>query len=185
MAGIDLNRTWDSPSSMRHPTIYWTKELVKRQKKIRKILVVCDFHGHSRKEGVFMYGCSKDGIAIYSNNEKVKSKTPEVNTLPKIMHGKSNFFKMEYCNFNTMNCKAPTMRIVMFKEFDIPYSYSMETSLGGIHGEHFNTKHLRVRSRLELVIVSLYEMVLLFCLYTKRTLESIFALPFLTFPLLL
>ena len=58
LAGCDLNRRWKAPSKMIHPTIYNTKKLIKNLHAEREVLMYCDFHGHSRKQNVFMYGCN-------------------------------------------------------------------------------------------------------------------------------
>lgn len=60
LAQVDLNRQWIDPNKKLHPTIYHTKQMIKRMKEERELLVYCDFHGHSRKKNCFMYGCSKD-----------------------------------------------------------------------------------------------------------------------------
>ena len=59
LMGVDLNRRWKNPSKFLHPTIYYTKSLIKHiiTKLKSKIVMSCDFHGHSRKNNVFMYGC--------------------------------------------------------------------------------------------------------------------------------
>lgn len=58
LAGCDLNRRWKTPSKMLHPTIYYTKKLVKQIHDERTVVMFCDLHGHSRKQNVFMYGCN-------------------------------------------------------------------------------------------------------------------------------
>lgn len=59
LSGEDLNRRWIYPSMLLHPTIYHAKGLLLYLQSIEKTpLVYCDFHGHSRKKNVFMYGCS-------------------------------------------------------------------------------------------------------------------------------
>jgi hypothetical protein len=36
-------------------------QLIRKTKEERELLIYCDFHGHSRKKNVFIYGCaSKD-----------------------------------------------------------------------------------------------------------------------------
>lgn len=57
LAGCDLNRRWKAPSKVLHPTIYHTKQLVVNFSKERELAVFCDFHGHSRRKNIFMYGC--------------------------------------------------------------------------------------------------------------------------------
>jgi hypothetical protein len=57
LSGVDLNRRWDNPNKQNHPTIHNCKMMCKRFQKARDIILSCDIHGHSRKEGLFMYGC--------------------------------------------------------------------------------------------------------------------------------
>ena len=55
----DLNRRWLKPCPKLHPTIYHTKGLLQYLSSVNKApLVYCDYHGHSRKKNIFMYGCS-------------------------------------------------------------------------------------------------------------------------------
>lgn len=57
LAGCDLNRRWKAPSKVLHSTIYHTKHLIAQFSKERELVVFCDFHGHSRRKNIFMYGC--------------------------------------------------------------------------------------------------------------------------------
>lgn len=59
LAGCDLNRRWKTPSKIIHPTIYHVKKLVKQVAQERGLVMFCDLHGHSRKNNVFMYGCTR------------------------------------------------------------------------------------------------------------------------------
>ncbi|KAI3370896.1 hypothetical protein L3Q82_007405 [Scortum barcoo] len=55
----DLNRQWSKPDPVLSPTIYHIKGFLYYLKSIgRTPLVFCDYHGHSRKKNVFLYGCS-------------------------------------------------------------------------------------------------------------------------------
>ncbi|PNJ19729.1 AGBL1 isoform 1, partial [Pongo abelii] len=59
LSGEDLNRQWLSPSAHLQPTIYHAKGLLYHLSSIgRSPVVFCDFHGHSQKKNVFLYGCS-------------------------------------------------------------------------------------------------------------------------------
>lgn len=60
LSGQDLNRTWNKPDPIKHPTIFHTKELIIRLSKLRVIGLAIDIHGHSRKQGVFLYSCIPD-----------------------------------------------------------------------------------------------------------------------------
>lgn len=69
LLGVDLNRRWKNPSKYLHPTIYYSKQLIKWSHSHHKhplncnntfyngVVMSCDFHGHSRKKNIFMYGC--------------------------------------------------------------------------------------------------------------------------------
>lgn len=61
LAGCDLNRRWKAPSKVLHPTIYQTKQLIINFAKEREVTAYCDFHGHSRRKNIFMYGCNISG----------------------------------------------------------------------------------------------------------------------------
>jgi len=58
LAGCDLNRRWDFPSKVLHPTIFHTKLLITKLYHKQKLLFYCDFHGHSKKFNSFLYGCN-------------------------------------------------------------------------------------------------------------------------------
>jgi murein tripeptide amidase MpaA len=58
LAGVDLNRMWMEPLKDTHPVLYHLKWLLKRMNEERSVVVFCDFHGHSRKKNIFMYGNS-------------------------------------------------------------------------------------------------------------------------------
>ena len=60
LTGEDLNRRWQEPHESLHPVIYHCKGLLSYIKHVlqKDIFVFCDFHGHSRKKNVFLYGCS-------------------------------------------------------------------------------------------------------------------------------
>ena len=60
LSGDDLNRRWSRPDQFLHPTIYHAKELIRKLKNNWIIGLVLDIHGHSRKHGVFTYGCLPD-----------------------------------------------------------------------------------------------------------------------------
>jgi len=53
LSGVDLNRQWLEPSWINHPTIWYTKNMIKEFKKIREIFLFTDFHNHSRTKNIF------------------------------------------------------------------------------------------------------------------------------------
>lgn len=58
LLGVDLNWRWVNPSKILHPTIYYTKQLIKMLDIERSVELYTDIHGHSRKFNIFMYGCN-------------------------------------------------------------------------------------------------------------------------------
>jgi murein tripeptide amidase MpaA len=58
LLGVDLNRVWDRPNRLLHSSIFYSKKLIKHMNWERKVILYCDFHGHSRKKNTFFYGCN-------------------------------------------------------------------------------------------------------------------------------
>jgi hypothetical protein len=83
---VDLNRQWIDPNKKLHPTVYYTKQLIKRMKEERDLILYCDFHGHSRKKNCFMYGCAKDN-------------TKKEQIFPAIVKSNLNTFSFKDCCF--------------------------------------------------------------------------------------
>ena len=78
MAGVDLNRQYESPCPTQHPTVFYTKALLTYlTANNRPPFVVCDIHGHSRAHNVFMFGCED---------------SPAQRLLPNVLHNKLKSF---------------------------------------------------------------------------------------------
>jgi len=60
LSGNDLNRRWYRPEVSVHPTIHHAKNMIRETKKLHPQCIVMDLHGHSTKEGIFIYGCVPD-----------------------------------------------------------------------------------------------------------------------------
>ena len=63
LAGLDLNRVWQEPTPRLQPGVAALKALMKAFTAEREVVLFCDLHGHSRKMGIFMYGCEKRAAA--------------------------------------------------------------------------------------------------------------------------
>ena len=98
---VDLNRQWIEPSRKQHPTIYHTKQHIKRMKEERDFLLYCDFHGHSRRKNAFMYGCNKD----VSKKEQI---------FPAIMKSNCCTFSFKDCCFQLQKDREGTSRVTNF-----------------------------------------------------------------------
>lgn len=141
LAGVDLNRRWIEPSKKLHPSIYHTKQMIKQFMKEREVILYCDFHGHSRKKNIFMYGCTKS-----KKGSSVQSKL-STRVFPRILWKISQNFSYNDCSFAIQKSKESTARVVVFKELGLLNSYTIEASFCGASfgrncDKHFNTRHL-------------------------------------------
>ncbi|KAI8900818.1 hypothetical protein BC833DRAFT_646701 [Globomyces pollinis-pini] len=138
--GYDLNRQWKVQEKSKNivPEVWLVKQMIKRTLETREIAMYCDFHGHNRKHGVFIYGCNNDNRPQYRCVEKV---------FPLMLSkAEPDLFFFKRCQFRLQKRKEGTSRIVLFKEFNILNSFTLEASFCGsdINGKefHFNLEHL-------------------------------------------
>ncbi|XP_030434866.1 cytosolic carboxypeptidase 4 [Gopherus evgoodei] len=160
LSGDDLNRQWLAPSCQLHPTIYHTKGLLYYLCNVgRAPLVFCDYHGHSQKKNVFLYGCSiKETLwqAGCTVNTAVVTEDVGYRTLPKILDKVAPAFVMSSCSFLVEKSRESTARVVVWREIGVLRSYTMEnTYCGCSHGLY---KGLQIGTR------ELEEMGAKFCL---------------------
>ncbi|XP_009999611.1 PREDICTED: cytosolic carboxypeptidase 4 [Chaetura pelagica] len=139
LSGDDLNRQWLTPSSQLHPTIYHAKGLLYYLCSIgRAPLVFCDYHGHSQKNNVFLYGCSiKETLwqAGCMVDTAVITEDVGYRTLPKILDKVAPAFVMNSCSFLVEKSRESTARVVVWKEMGVLRSYTMESTYCGCsHG---------------------------------------------------
>jgi len=137
LMGVDLNRKWNEASKKFHPTIAYTKQMIRQFMKEREVILFCDFHGHSRKKNIFMYGCVKG-----SGMKRLSTRV-----FPRILWKVAQNFSFKDCSFGVQKSKESTARIVGFKELGLVNSYTMEASFCGSNfgkhcDKHFNTRHL-------------------------------------------
>mmetsp|Transcript_18907 Transcript_18907/g.62144 ORF Transcript_18907/g.62144 Transcript_18907/m.62144 type:complete len:711 (-) Transcript_18907:2680-4812(-) len=140
LSGQDLNRQWLSPSRSLHPTIFFTKMLLKRLTQEREVAMYCDLHGHSRKKNVFIYGC--DNKARGSQHLRLRERI-----FPRLLWQNSECFSFTDCSFKVQRCKEATGRVVVRREFDILNSFTLECSFAGTNfgakaGQHMKVEDL-------------------------------------------
>nr|XP_056704336.1 cytosolic carboxypeptidase 1 isoform X3 [Euleptes europaea] len=135
LSGEDLNRQWQNPNPDLHPTIYHAKGLLQYLSAIKRLpLVYCDYHGHSRKKNVFMYGCSIKETMWHTNVSAASCDLIEdigYRTLPKILSQTAPAFCMGSCSFVVEKSKESTARVVVWREIGVQRSYTMESTLCG------------------------------------------------------
>lgn len=88
LSGLDLNRQWLSPNQRLFPENYATKDMMRKTLKQREIIFYCDYHGHSQKRNLFMYGCSN------SKSCRLKERI-----FPLMFDRAYENFKFDTCNF--------------------------------------------------------------------------------------
>jgi len=134
LAGQDLNRLWDDPSRKMHPTIFFTKSMMRHLMNDRDVILYIDIHGHSRKKNVFMYGNSEGS----SSKEKI---------FPGLLCRSSDCFCFDDCCFKIQKCKESTARVVAYRELSIANAFTLEASFcgadfGPLADYHFTIRHL-------------------------------------------
>ncbi|XP_058012531.1 cytosolic carboxypeptidase 4 [Ahaetulla prasina] len=139
LSGDDLNRQWLNPSPVYHPTIYHSKGLLYYLKSQGRVPVVfCDYHGHSQRKNVFLYGCSIKETLWQAGCTVDTSKVTEdvgYRTLPKILDKVAPAFLMSSCSFLLEKSRDSTARVVVWREIGVLRSYTMESTYSGCsHG---------------------------------------------------
>ncbi|XP_004707952.1 cytosolic carboxypeptidase 3 [Echinops telfairi] len=139
LAGRDLNRSYRSVLKESCPSVWYTRNMIRRLMEKREVILYCDLHGHSRKENIFMYGC--DG----SNRSKAQYLQQRIFPLM-LSKNCPDKFSFPACKFNVQKSKEGTGRVVMWR-MGIRNSFTMEatfcgSTLGYKRGTHFNTKDL-------------------------------------------
>ncbi|XP_014400915.1 PREDICTED: cytosolic carboxypeptidase 4-like [Myotis brandtii] len=151
LRGEDLNRQWLAPSAQLQPTIYHAKGLLYYLHSTgRSPVVFCDFHGHSQKKNVFVYGCSiKETLWQAESAVGAPPVLEDVSyrTLPRILDQLAPAFTMSSCSFLVEKSRASTARVVVWREMGVVRSYTMESSYCGCNqgpyqGLQFGTREL-------------------------------------------
>lgn len=139
LAACDLNRQWHHPSETYHPTIFHTKELLKKEHSTRGVVLFCDLHGHSRKKNVFMYGC-----------DTKKRPNPRSRAFAKLFSTQQTarkYISFPDCSFKISKSKETTARVVVANELKLSWCFTLEASFcggnfGELQGMHYNTHHM-------------------------------------------
>ncbi|KAE8296468.1 Cytosolic carboxypeptidase 2 [Larimichthys crocea] len=139
LAGRDLNRNYKTLLRDSFPCVWHTRNMVERLVAEMDVVLYCDFHGHNRKNNVFMYGCNNRGDASLKLHERI---------FPLMMSkNASTKFSFKSCKFRVQKSKEGTGRIAMWR-LGIKNSYTMEATFGGStlgdrRGTHFTSQDLK------------------------------------------
>ncbi|NXX16842.1 CBPC2 carboxypeptidase, partial [Podargus strigoides] len=139
LAGRDPNRAYGTGLRDTFPGVWHLRAMVERLLAEREVVLYCDFHGHSRKNNVFMYGCDGGGAGAGSRlHQRIFPLMLSKNAPDK--------FSFPSCKFQVQKSKAGTGRVVMWR-MGVSNSYTMEVAFGGStlggRSSHFTTEDLK------------------------------------------
>ncbi len=106
----------------------------------RDIFFYCDFHGHSRAKNAFMYGCNN-----FQKDKKLKERI-----FPLMFSKTCDYFNFDNCSFNIQKSKESTARVVMWKEFQLVNSFTLECSFCGPNKGLYKDCHFTISMLLEI-----------------------------------
>ncbi|CAG9329613.1 unnamed protein product [Blepharisma stoltei] len=122
LTGEDLNRSFQDPNPKLNPVIYHLKSKAATISSVHKLIFYFDLHAHSKKKGVFMYG---PHYPLHSE------KYCKIKVFPKLISETTEMFRYYSCRFRNEASKRKTARLVMWKELELPYTYTVESSSHG------------------------------------------------------
>ncbi|NXI94423.1 CBPC2 carboxypeptidase, partial [Psophia crepitans] len=139
LAGRDPNRAYGTALRGSFPGVWHLRSMVERVLAEREVVLYCDFHGHSRKNNVFMYGCD-DGRAGAGLRLRQR-------VFPLMLSKNApDKFSFPSCKFKVQRSKAGTGRVVMWR-MGVSNSYTMEAAFGGStlggRSSHFTVEDLK------------------------------------------
>lgn len=123
LAGCDLNRRWINPNEVLHPEIFYARQMIMKLSSQRDIALICDLHGHSGANNIFMYG------------NPIKENPSSAKIFPFMLSKISDAFSFYQCLFKLSKNKFGTARINLFHELLIPNIFTIEASFFGIRRE--------------------------------------------------
>ncbi|VDK44264.1 unnamed protein product [Anisakis simplex] len=147
LAGTDLNRCWDVPSSLFHPTIFHSKGLVQYVVDVlkKKPFAYIDFHGHSRRYNVFMFGNNpKQSWKLSDRTLSDCYDLDQFMLLPHLLSQVSRSFSFSECCFNITKAKESSARVVLWRQFGINCVYTMEATYCGYSNGPYANNHIGI-----------------------------------------
>ncbi|NXJ84377.1 CBPC2 carboxypeptidase, partial [Trogon melanurus] len=121
LAGRDPNRAYGTGLCGSFPGVWHLRAMVERVLAEREVVLYCDFHGHSRKNNVFMYGCDEGG-----SGRRLRQRV-----FPLMLSKNApDKFSFPSCKFKVQKSKMGTGRVVLWR-MGVSNSYTMEVAFGG------------------------------------------------------
>lgn len=100
------------------------KKIIDKIQDDYEIEMYFDFHGHSKKKNMFFFG---------PNYSLMDPNYYKCRVFPKILSKNLDFFRYYGCTYTISSAKNTTARAVMLNEFNVPFFYTVETSVGFLH----------------------------------------------------
>jgi hypothetical protein len=97
-------------------------------------------HGHSRKQNVFFYGCSYKN---YEHNGRIRN--AQLRVLPLLCCHQNSCFSFAGSSFKIEKAKESTGRVVVFRDFNIMNSFTLECSFHGKQGADGKITHMTLQ----------------------------------------
>ncbi|KAI8903759.1 hypothetical protein EDD86DRAFT_214173 [Gorgonomyces haynaldii] len=123
LKGYDLNRKWHIPKQDAHQVIelQHVLEMIQSSTESKDLSFFCDFHGHNRKQGVFVYGCQNTGQHLFKER-----------LFPYLLSKQApDLFFFKKCQFQIQESKEGTGRITIWRSHKIVNSFTIEASFCG------------------------------------------------------
>ncbi|NWZ81161.1 CBPC2 carboxypeptidase, partial [Poecile atricapillus] len=144
LAGRDPNRAYGMALPGSFPGVWHLRAMVQRVLEEREVLLYCDFHGHSRKNNVFMYGCDAGGDGTGTRlRQRVFPLMLSKNAPDK--------FSFSSCKFQVQKSREGTGRVSMWR-LGVSHSYTLEVAFSGStlgrRSSHFSVEDLGSLGRL-------------------------------------
>ncbi|XP_037085541.1 LOW QUALITY PROTEIN: cytosolic carboxypeptidase 4-like [Pollicipes pollicipes] len=145
----DLNRRWKTPDPLLHPVIYRAKTLMEYSTFVLKRVpyLFCDYHGHSCRKNIFLYGCSNRRSWLPADRQRPDNDAL-VSCLPQALYRVAPAFSLRCCHLTVERSRETTARVVVWRELGVQRSYTMESSYcgcdqGPYQGCHLSTQQLQ------------------------------------------
>jgi hypothetical protein len=121
---------WQEPKDNETPTIYYLKKLIS----VSKPFFFCDFHGHSNMPNCALYCCSppkkkKNKFFNFPNNNVKSYHFYEEKVFMRIFEEEAKFYQKSGEKYNIQKSKLKSARGVIYNEFNVYFSYALETGL--------------------------------------------------------
>jgi len=110
-------------------------------------LVFCDFHGHSKRKNVFIFGNNpkESWLPVDRRNE-----SKDFIMFPKLLHLVAPGFSLSNCRFAVEKNKESTARVVAWRQFGMARAYTMEASYCGFDEKDYKGFQVGTKELIEM-----------------------------------